>query len=126
MSGFKPVEPFQPASVEYKGGGPKTAEGKARAARNAMRHGLSLCMTLGEMTFDQAQTVLDYAWSVQAQLTRDLEIALEALENQDTPARRGAFDQALKRLVGVERYMGRSFTKRQTAIRRGPTTANGG
>lgn len=100
-------------------GGPKTIEGKARVAQNAKQHGLSNLMLPGEMTFDQTQSVYAYACSVQDAMTLDLENAFKALIARDGPEEQRAFERALKRLGGLERYISRAFTKRQTAIRRG-------
>lgn len=101
-------------------GGPRTREGKARAAQNALKHGLSAGRSVQGSSFASLDTIHVQALEAQENILRVAEQSLASLHEMSSPQDMDALDKSLKALIAVERYVGRSFTKRQSLIRRDP------
>jgi hypothetical protein len=121
--------------------GPRTAEGKERSRKNALKHGLTVqtsdlyttaknerlaSLIAGELSADplisesarvvaETHTHLQRVQAVKSALIQDGTPAAGAQAN-DTPDHRLWID-FLKKLERLERYERRAFTRRKTAIR---------
>jgi hypothetical protein len=111
--------------------GPKTAAGRLKSSRNALRHGLSLPLQLDLETSAKADAIaraLAYDPADQQQLTAATEVAQAQLELARIRAVReelmAEIDLAstnlkqLKRLAALDRYERFAHTKRRRASRK--------
>jgi hypothetical protein len=110
--------------------GPRTGRGKARAALNARRHGLSLSVISNPVLAEQVETLaLEFVGrSTDPEIC---ELAYEAAEAQidlsrihqarhDLLARDVAdanYEEAAKQLIRIDRYERRALSRRKFAIR---------
>lgn len=99
-------------------GGPRTREGKARAAQNALRHGLSAGRSAQGGSFAALDAIHVQALDAQESILRVAEQNLASLSQLEAAQDMDDLDKSLKALIAVERYVGRSFTKRQSVVRR--------
>ena len=117
--------------------GPKTAAGRSRSSRNAVRHGLScpLDFAMSEKA-DAIARLLSSVGANHEQLTSTMEVAhaqVELLRIRTVRAElMAAIDVAccdsrqLRRLVALDRYERYAHTRRRRAARKTSTLAQGG
>jgi hypothetical protein len=107
--------------------GPRTAAGKARSARNALRHGLSVS-ACGDPSWSEEIEALARAIAGTGADAERLELACRIAEAQTDvirarAARRQLYPEvlreptALARLAAIDRYEGRALSRRKRAIR---------
>ena len=110
--------------------GPRTVAGKARAARNARRHGLTVS-PLNDPAFMRAAAALAAAILQTGQMGTDPESQLEAMQiaiahtrvRQVRAAKRKLhgsgleWDELTRRLASLDRYEGRALARRKMAMR---------
>jgi hypothetical protein len=112
--------------------GPKTAAGRSRSSRNAVRHGLSCPLQLDFAMSEKADAIarlLAGAGANDEQLTSTMEVAhaqVELLRIRRVRAElMAAIDVAcprqLRRLVALDRYERYAHTKRRRAARKTST-----
>ncbi len=109
--------------------GPRTARGKASAAQNARRHGLSLSAALNPMVSRQAETIARdisggsthpeiYRLARQiAQCQADLMRIRQARHDLLARAPTDDANTLTKQLLAMDRYERRALSKRKFAIR---------
>ena len=108
--------------------GPRTAAGRARSSRNALRHGLSLPVTLDAETSaksDRIRQILVAEEDDEAKRMAALEFTQAQLDLLRIRAVRGkameSIDEAagdlvrLRRLAALDRYEARALTRRRQA-----------
>ena len=106
--------------------GPRTAAGKARAAQNARRHGLSLAALCNPSCSGEVEALARAIAGADAGLERlGLARAIAGAQIDVVRARRARLalypqvleGDALARLVAIDRYERRAFSRRNAAIR---------
>src|SRR5215813_7017287 len=111
--------------------GPRTAAGKARAARNAHRHGLTVC-PLNDLAFMRAAMALARAILQMGKDPENSERHLRAMQiaiahtrvrqvreaKRKLPASGLEWDELTRRLASLDRYEERALARRKMAMRR--------
>lgn len=107
--------------------GPKTAAGKAKSSRNALRHGLSSPLPLDATALAKAHTFAS-AFAGEGAGAAALEVAHAQLELERIKATRddlmAAFDpvnpeaEILRQILSLGRYERYAFTRRHKALRK--------
>jgi len=115
--------------------GPKTAAGRSRSSRNAVRHGLScpldfamsekadaIARLLAGVNHEQLTSTMEVAHA-QVELLRIRRVRAELMAAIDVAC---CDPHKLRRLVALDRYERYAHTKRRRAARKTSTLAQGG